>query len=76
LRFGLLTNGELAPFLTPSLLLGRFYELLLLTSSLWPQGVLMSCSKKFVSEIVWKKGVFIVLAKHCGVDTYLHAFGD
>jgi hypothetical protein len=42
LRFGLLTNGELAPFLTPSLWLGSFCELLLLTSSLWPQGVLMS----------------------------------
>jgi hypothetical protein len=32
--FGILTNGELAPFLTPSLWLGRFYELLLSTSSL------------------------------------------
>jgi hypothetical protein len=47
LWFGLLTNGDLAPFLTPSLWLGRFYELLLVTSSLWPQGVLMSCSKNF-----------------------------
>jgi hypothetical protein len=45
--FGILTNGELAPFLTPSLWLGRFYELLLLTSSLWPQGVLTSCSENF-----------------------------
>jgi hypothetical protein len=45
--FGLLTNGEFAPFLTPSLWLGRIYELLLLTSSLWPQGVLMSCSENF-----------------------------
>jgi hypothetical protein len=44
---GLLTNGELAPFLTPSLWLRKFYELLLLTSNLWPQGVLMSCSENF-----------------------------
>jgi hypothetical protein len=44
---GLLTNGELAPFLTPSLWLRRIYELLLLTFSLWPQGVFMSCSENF-----------------------------
>jgi hypothetical protein len=40
--YGLLTNGDLAPFLTPSLWLEEFCEILLLTSSLWPQGVLMS----------------------------------
>jgi hypothetical protein len=45
--FGLLTSGEFAHFLTSSLCLGRFYELLLLTSSLWPQGVFMSCSENF-----------------------------
>jgi hypothetical protein len=74
--FGLLTNGELAPFLTPSLWLRRFYELLLLTSSLWPQGVLMSCSENFCEWNRVEEGVFIGLGIHCGADTYLHAFGD
>jgi hypothetical protein len=74
--FGLLANGELAPFLTPSLWLGRFYELLLLTSSLWPQGVFMSCSENFCECNRVEEGVFIVLGIQCGADTYLHVFGD
>jgi hypothetical protein len=37
---------------------------------------LWACSEKIVSEFVWKKGVFIGLANHYGVDTHLHAFGD
>jgi hypothetical protein len=51
LGFGLLTSGEFAPFLTSSLWLGIFYEILILTSSLWPQGVLMSCSENFCAWI-------------------------
>jgi hypothetical protein len=53
-RFGLLTNGELAPFSHSQPWVGRFYELLLLTSGL--KAFLWACSEKIVSEFVWKKG--------------------
>jgi hypothetical protein len=52
-------------------------------SELWLQPLasglkvfLWACSEKIVSKIVWKKGVFIVLGIHYGVDSYWHAFGD
>jgi hypothetical protein len=52
-------------------------------SELWLQPLasglkvfLWSCSEKILSKIMWKKGVFIVLEIHYGVDTYLHAFDD
>jgi hypothetical protein len=54
----------------------EFYELLFLTSSLWPQGILMSLLWENCEWNRVEEGVFLVLGFHWGADTSLHAFGD